>query len=203
MKHKKSDSRLPLSEGGYPPPPPSPPSRHEKWKLARIRSSGSYTSDIAREMSERINSQGQFTQEGRQDILATTIERLEHSGRFEHYGMRPAPSPVAKHVVPPTGRSGKGRCSAAGALGDDMDDTRPLHGIELAEDEVKVTVDEVVVPDTFVLVPTEEFFTVHRHLSASPPDLDIWLQIGQEGSPTPKKTNLSEDDPLGALDELL
>ncbi|KOM35018.1 hypothetical protein LR48_Vigan02g116800 [Vigna angularis] len=27
-------------------------------------------------------------------------------------------------------------------------------------------------------------------------------QIGQEGSPTPKKTHLSEDDPLGALDEL-
>ncbi|KOM43325.1 hypothetical protein LR48_Vigan05g092900 [Vigna angularis] len=74
---QKSDSRLPLSEGGDPPPPPSSPSRHEK--------------------------------------------------------------------------SGKGSCSAVGALGDDMDDTRPC----------------------------------------------------QEGSPTPKKTHLSEDDPLGALDELV
>ncbi|KOM49636.1 hypothetical protein LR48_Vigan08g046300 [Vigna angularis] len=27
-------------------------------------------------------------------------------------------------------------------------------------------------------------------------------EIGQEGSPTPKNTHLSEDDPLGALDEL-
>ncbi|KOM50043.1 hypothetical protein LR48_Vigan08g087000 [Vigna angularis] len=51
---KKSDSRLPLSEGGDPPPPPSPPSRHDKWKLARIRPSGSYTSESAREISESI-----------------------------------------------------------------------------------------------------------------------------------------------------
>ncbi|KOM57965.1 hypothetical protein LR48_Vigan11g099800 [Vigna angularis] len=52
---QKSDSRLPLSEGGDPPPPPSPPSRHDKWKLARIRPSGSYTSESAREISERID----------------------------------------------------------------------------------------------------------------------------------------------------
>ncbi|KOM54720.1 hypothetical protein LR48_Vigan10g061200 [Vigna angularis] len=82
---QKSDSRLPLSKDGDP-PHPSPPSQHEKWKLARIRPSGSYTSDSAREISERIDSlveqssQGQFTQEGRQDILATTIGRVEHPG---------------------------------------------------------------------------------------------------------------------------
>ncbi|KOM25044.1 hypothetical protein LR48_Vigan46s000600 [Vigna angularis] len=52
---QKSDSRLPLSEGGDPPPPPSPPSRHDKWKLACIRPSGSYTSESAREISERID----------------------------------------------------------------------------------------------------------------------------------------------------
>ncbi|KOM50173.1 hypothetical protein LR48_Vigan08g100000 [Vigna angularis] len=51
---QKADSRVPLSEGGDPPPPPSPPSRHDKWKLARIRPSGSYTSECAREISERI-----------------------------------------------------------------------------------------------------------------------------------------------------
>ncbi|KOM55996.1 hypothetical protein LR48_Vigan10g188800 [Vigna angularis] len=83
---QKSDSRLPLSEGGDPPPPPSPPSRHEKWKLARIRPSSSYTFDYAREISERISSQGQFTQEGRQDILATTIGRPEHLGRVRAAG---------------------------------------------------------------------------------------------------------------------
>ncbi|XP_052724022.1 uncharacterized protein LOC128193876 [Vigna angularis] len=89
---QKSDSRLPLSEGCDPPPPPSPPSRHEKWKLARIRPSGSYTSESAREISERIDSlveqssQGQFTQEGRQDILATAIGRPEHPGRVRGAG---------------------------------------------------------------------------------------------------------------------
>ncbi|KOM31529.1 hypothetical protein LR48_Vigan01g108400 [Vigna angularis] len=44
---------------------------------------------------------------------------------YEDYGNRPPPSPVAEHVVPPTGRSGKGSCSAFGAPGDDMDETRP------------------------------------------------------------------------------
>ncbi|KOM34653.1 hypothetical protein LR48_Vigan02g080300 [Vigna angularis] len=83
------------------------------------------------------------------------------------------------------GRIGKGSCLAAGAPGHDMDDTRPcqlyilspigtmlaargivyepatiVHGIELAEDEVKVTVDEVVVPDALLLMPIEEFFTM-------------------------------------------
>ncbi|KOM57747.1 hypothetical protein LR48_Vigan11g078000 [Vigna angularis] len=35
-----------------------------------------------------------------------------------------------------------------------------VHGMELGEDEVKVTVDEVVVPKVFVLVPTAEFITI-------------------------------------------
>ncbi|KOM37398.1 hypothetical protein LR48_Vigan03g078000 [Vigna angularis] len=93
----------------------------------------------------------------------------------------------AEHVVPPIGRSGKESCSAAGAPGDDMDDTRPchlyifsdtgtmllargivyetttvLHGVQLAEDEVKVTVDEVVVPNVVLLVPTDEFLTMEE-----------------------------------------
>ncbi|KOM25023.1 hypothetical protein LR48_Vigan45s002500 [Vigna angularis] len=50
---QKLDSRLPLSEGGDAPPPSSPPSLHEKWKLARLRSSGSYISDSAKDISER------------------------------------------------------------------------------------------------------------------------------------------------------
>ncbi|XP_052736661.1 uncharacterized protein LOC128197867 [Vigna angularis] len=288
---QKSDSRLPLSEGDDPLPPPSPPSRHDKWKLARMRPSGSYTSESAREISERIDSlveqssQGQFTQEGRQDILATAIGRPEHPGRvraagtgigirhffgsssrpylyekmkdeirkemtqeitkkvraelydevaemvarqfqqhYEDYGNRPPPSPVAEHVVPPTGRSGKGSCSAAGAPGDDLDDTRPcelyilsdtgtmlvargtvyetvtvVHGVQLAEDEVKVTVDEVVIADAVLPVPTDEFFTVEEALRS----FVAWprhLQIGQDGSPRPKKTHLSEDDPLPTCD---
>ncbi|KOM50136.1 hypothetical protein LR48_Vigan08g096300 [Vigna angularis] len=83
-----------------------------------------------------------------------------------------------------------------------------VHGVQLAEDDVKVTVGEVVVPDVVLPVPTNEFFTVEgafksfvswlRHLVGDVSD----PPIGQEGSPTTKKTHLSEDDPLGALDEL-
>ncbi|KOM47203.1 hypothetical protein LR48_Vigan07g090700 [Vigna angularis] len=116
-----------------------------------------------------------------------------------------------------------GTCCAP--TGDDMDDTRPcqlyiffdtgtmlvargtvyetttvVHGVQLAKDEVKVTVDEVVVPDVVLHVPTDEFFTVQeafKSFVALPRHLK-----GQEGSLTPKKTHLSEDDPLRALDEL-
>jgi len=34
--------------------PPSPSSHHQKWKLARLRSSGTYTSEIAREISKKL-----------------------------------------------------------------------------------------------------------------------------------------------------
>jgi len=50
---EKKKSRPPPSEGEDI-EPPSPASRHQKWKLARLRSSGNYTSDSAREISEKI-----------------------------------------------------------------------------------------------------------------------------------------------------
>jgi len=81
------------------------------------------------------------------------------------------------------GRSRKGSCSAP--PGDDMDDTHPcqlyiwdgtekslvargkvfevatvLHGMELSEDEVKVTVEEVLMLFTLVPVPTDEVYIV-------------------------------------------
>jgi len=84
-----------------------------------------------------------------------------------------------------TGRSGNGSCSAPPILGDDMDDTHPcqpyiwdgtrktlvthgkvfeastiLHGMELLQDEVKVMVEEVLVPFALVLVPTNEVYIV-------------------------------------------
>ena len=34
--------------------PPSPPSRHEKWKQARIKKSGEYTSSHSRSIAEKI-----------------------------------------------------------------------------------------------------------------------------------------------------
>jgi len=35
-----------------------------------------------------------------------------------------------------------------------------LHGMELSEDEVKVTVEEVLMPFALVLVPTDEVYTM-------------------------------------------
>ena len=35
-----------------------------------------------------------------------------------------------------------------------------VHGMELSEDEVKVSVDEMIIPDTEVPLPTYEIFTV-------------------------------------------
>ncbi|KOM31298.1 hypothetical protein LR48_Vigan01g085300 [Vigna angularis] len=67
--------------------------------------------------------------------------------QFEHYGMRPAPSPVAEHVPPTMAR---GTVYEAATV---------VHGVKLGEDEVKVSVDEVVVADAIVLVLTEDFFT--------------------------------------------
>ena len=36
--------------------PPSPPSRYEKWKQARLRKSGTWTSDESQRVAERIMS---------------------------------------------------------------------------------------------------------------------------------------------------
>jgi len=109
-----------------------------------------------------------------------------------------------------TGRSGKGSCSAPPE--DDMDDTHPcqlyiwdgiektlvargkvfevatvLHGMELLEDEVKVTVEEVLMPYALVLVPTDEVYTVAQAFQcflAWPRDLVITNSLVQTLKPT-------------------
>ncbi|KOM55356.1 hypothetical protein LR48_Vigan10g124800 [Vigna angularis] len=143
---QKAEAR-PSSEDGIP-QPPSPPSRHEKWKLAHLRSSGAYSSDTAREISKRIEQE---------------------------------------HVMPPIGRSGKGSCSASTVPGDDMDNASPcllyildgtgmmlvargtvfqaatvIHGMELSEDEVKVSIDDIIIPDASVPLPKDEIFTMEQ-----------------------------------------
>ncbi|KOM29761.1 hypothetical protein LR48_Vigan774s000200 [Vigna angularis] len=95
------------------------------------------------------------------------------------------------------------------ARGTVYETTTIMHGVQLVEDEVKVTVDEVVVLDVVLPVPTDEFFTMQeafksyvawpRHLVG---DVSDPLQTRQEGSPTLKKTHLSEDNPFGAIGEL-
>ncbi|CAL5198664.1 unnamed protein product [Lathyrus oleraceus] len=67
---------------------PSPPSLHEKWKRARLRPNGDYTSDTSKLVAERIDSlvnsvrEGTFVAEPQHDILAEAIGTKEHGGRF-------------------------------------------------------------------------------------------------------------------------
>ncbi|KOM25025.1 hypothetical protein LR48_Vigan45s002700 [Vigna angularis] len=88
------------------------------------------------------------------------------------------------------------------ARGTVYETTTVVHGVQLSEDEFKVTVDEVIIADVVLPVLQMSSSLWKKHLSPLLPGLNIWLLIGQEGSPTPKKTHLFEDDPLGALDEL-
>ncbi|KAK7339040.1 hypothetical protein VNO77_19682 [Canavalia gladiata] len=72
--------------------PPFPPSRHEKWKRARQRAYGEYTSEPSRIVAEKIDSlieqssQGVFVPTGRDDILSTAIGQPEHPGRVRAVG---------------------------------------------------------------------------------------------------------------------
>ncbi|XP_052734972.1 uncharacterized protein LOC128197373 [Vigna angularis] len=66
--------------------------RHVTWKRARQRPSGEYTSEETASIAKRIDelveqsTQGTFTPEGREDILAVAIGRPEHSGRVRGVG---------------------------------------------------------------------------------------------------------------------
>ncbi|KOM48342.1 hypothetical protein LR48_Vigan07g204600 [Vigna angularis] len=181
--------------------------------------------DIRKKMTQEI------TKKVRVELYDEAVEIVAHQfqQRYEDYDNHPPPSLIPEHVVAPTSRSDKGSCSAAGAPRDDMHDTRPcqlyiisptgtmlvacgtvyetttvVHGVELAKDEVKVTVDEVFVPDALVHLPTEEFFTVQEEFKS----FVAWPRhlVGDVSDPpaslTSKKTHLSENDRLGALDEL-
>ncbi|KOM34574.1 hypothetical protein LR48_Vigan02g072400 [Vigna angularis] len=90
---QESDSRLPLFDGGDPPPPPSPPSRHENWKLARIRPSGSYTSDSTREISERI----QIGQEGSPTPKKTHLSEDDPLGALDELTKIISDAPMNVH----------------------------------------------------------------------------------------------------------
>ncbi|KAL3621969.1 hypothetical protein CASFOL_034165 [Castilleja foliolosa] len=60
-------------------PPPSPPTRHEKWKRARIKKSGEYTTPEVKIIAERIESfeeqesSDSFKESGKNDLLAVWI----------------------------------------------------------------------------------------------------------------------------------
>ncbi|BAU03325.1 hypothetical protein VIGAN_UM076500 [Vigna angularis var. angularis] len=124
-----------------------------------------------------------------QEIRAEVRAEFQMLYQEQFQSMRPMQSPIEEHVVPPppTGRSGKGSCSASAIPEDDMDDGSPCllyileedemvlvargtefrsatvcHGMQLLEDEVKVSVDEMIMPDASVPLSTEEIFTVEQ-----------------------------------------
>ncbi|KAL6555872.1 hypothetical protein OROHE_007146 [Orobanche hederae] len=72
---------------------PSPHSRHQRWKLDRQKRSGGVSSDVAREIVNKIDeleaqcTQGSFTPEGRHNILVEAIGRSEHPGRVRGIGL--------------------------------------------------------------------------------------------------------------------
>ncbi|KAL3643798.1 Proteasome subunit beta type-3 [Castilleja foliolosa] len=75
-------------------PPPSPPTRHEKWKRARIKKSGEYTTPEVKIIAERIESleeqesSGSFKGSGKNDLLAVAIGKPDHPGRVRGVGRR-------------------------------------------------------------------------------------------------------------------
>jgi len=99
---------------------------------------------------------------------------------FGGHGNPPQLIPQPGPFVTPIGRSRKGSYSGPDVPGDDADDAHRcelyvlhgtgktvvargtkfeaatvVHGMELADDEVKVTVKEVIIPGALVLVPTD------------------------------------------------
>ncbi|KAL5191612.1 hypothetical protein HKD37_04G010868 [Glycine soja] len=77
--------------------PPSLVRRHVKWKMAHTKKTGEMTTEVAKEIAERLMpcttdsfeeqaTQGSFVPHGRQDVLAAAIGRPEHPGRVRAAG---------------------------------------------------------------------------------------------------------------------
>ncbi|KAH1220961.1 hypothetical protein GmHk_12G034480 [Glycine max] len=96
--------------------PPSPVRRHVKWKMARTKKTGEMTTEVVKEIAEKIDSfeeqatQGSFIPHGRQDVLAAAIGRPEHPGRVraagagvtikQYFGSAPQTSRSASSLPP-------------------------------------------------------------------------------------------------------
>nr|KYP31696.1 hypothetical protein KK1_047846 [Cajanus cajan] len=63
-----------------------PPPCYEIWITARTKSDEQMTSESTRVITDKITTQGSFVPHGRDDILTTTIGRLEHPGRVRGTG---------------------------------------------------------------------------------------------------------------------
>ncbi|KAH1264819.1 hypothetical protein GmHk_01G000655 [Glycine max] len=90
--------------------PPSPVRRHVKWKMARTKKTGEMTTEAAKEIAEKIATQGSFVPHGRQDVIAATIGRPEHPRRVraagagvtikQYFGSAPRTSRSASSLPP-------------------------------------------------------------------------------------------------------
>ncbi|KAL3627851.1 hypothetical protein CASFOL_028266 [Castilleja foliolosa] len=73
-------------------PPPSPPTRHERWKRARISSSGQFITPEVGLIAERIDSleeqqsSGSFKSSGTNDSLTVAIGKPDHPNRVRGVG---------------------------------------------------------------------------------------------------------------------
>ncbi|KAL5191921.1 hypothetical protein HKD37_04G011123 [Glycine soja] len=54
--------------------------------MARTKKTGEMTTEAAKEIAEKITTQGSFVPHGRQDVLTAAIERPEHTGRVRAAG---------------------------------------------------------------------------------------------------------------------
>ncbi|KAL5180939.1 hypothetical protein HKD37_01G001973 [Glycine soja] len=66
--------------------PSSSVRRHVKWKMTRTKKTGDMTTEAAKEITEKIDTQGLFVPNGHQDVLAAAIGRPEHPGRVRATG---------------------------------------------------------------------------------------------------------------------
>ncbi|KOM55832.1 hypothetical protein LR48_Vigan10g172400 [Vigna angularis] len=76
--------------------------------------------------------------------------------QFESYWMHPQSSPVQEHVVPPIDGIG----TMLVAHGTMFQAATIIHGMELSEHEVKVSVDDIIIPNASIPWSTNEIFTV-------------------------------------------
>ncbi|KAL3646982.1 hypothetical protein CASFOL_009154 [Castilleja foliolosa] len=73
-------------------PPPSPPTRHEKWKRARLNTSGQYINPEVEMVAQKIDSleeaqsSGSFNASGTNDLLAVAIGKPDHPNRVRGVG---------------------------------------------------------------------------------------------------------------------
>ncbi|KAH1232371.1 putative F-actin-capping protein subunit beta [Glycine max] len=154
---------------------------HVKWKMACTKKTGQMTSKAAKEIVEKIASQGSFAPHGRQDVLAATIGQPEHPGCGLALPPEPEVGPSGARVitkescVDPSGNdpetSDSEKCgmyieenpSRLVALGRLYEGSTTVHNIPLLHGQVKVGVEEVTDAETPILVPTDE-------VAAKPPE---------------------------------